>query len=311
MVETRWPEYREGCREPFSVIGQKAYGSKMKHFVAVNILVQLFGVVVVFLLLAAELVYDLLSSQVTQVTLCDWIIILALLMLPFTWFGSPMDIPLIAYAAMSCTAVSCVLLVILFFQESTELAKVDHGNITLKSAFLSLGTILFAFGGAATFPTFQNDMKNKSNFPWAVAIGFGLMLVLYLPVAGGGYAIYGSKVSSNIVDDVQPGGLTTAIDVLMAFHVLCAFLIVINVVNLSFEHYLGLKHEFNLKRCSFRSFVLLIVIFIGLTVPKFGKILNLVGGSTVSLTSFIMPPIFYMKLADQYCDDWPERLVIA
>lgn len=68
------------------------------------------------------------------------------------------------------------------------------------------------------------------------------MLLLYIPIAGGGYAIYGSSVSPSILENVPRSTLTTVIDILMAFHVFCAFLIVINPVNLSFEQALGITH---------------------------------------------------------------------
>lgn len=38
--------------------------------------------------------------------------------------------------------------------------------------FLSFGTLLFAFGGASTFPTIQNDMKDKNKFSTCVIIAF-------------------------------------------------------------------------------------------------------------------------------------------
>ena len=37
-------------------------------------------------------------------------------------------------------------------------------------------------------------------------------------------------------------------------------------------------------------------VLIGETVPSFGKILNLIGGSTLTLMTFILPPIMYLRL---------------
>lgn len=47
---------------------------------------------------------------------------------------------------------------------------------SFSSFFLGLGTILFSFGGAATFPTIQNDMADRSRFPYSVVIAFIGML---------------------------------------------------------------------------------------------------------------------------------------
>jgi hypothetical protein len=45
---------------------------------------------------------------------------------------------------------------------------------------------------------------------------------------------------------------------------------------------------------------------------SFGSILNLVGGSTVTLLTFVFPPLFYMRLADASLTEnggkaWIER----
>ena len=48
------------------------------------------------------------------------------------------------------------------------------------------------------------------------------------------------------------------------------------------------------------------------TVPKFGSLLDVVGGSTVTMLTFVCPPYFYMKLCDQSKDnkDWIQRYYI-
>ncbi|KAI1288323.1 hypothetical protein HDE_09353 [Halotydeus destructor] len=249
IVEELYPEYRNGDRDPYAIIGYKAIGEKTKIFVTINIVLQLFGVSVVFLLLSSELVFAVVSTTpyLSTLQVCDWILILGLALIPFTWFGSPQDFPLVAFAAMGSTAVSVILVLVMFAKE----AEVGFGHVhydvvnsDAKSFFLSFGTIIFAFGGAATFPTFQNDMKDKSKFPAAVTFGFIMLLCFYLPIAFGGLS-----------------------------------LIVVTW-----------------KRFVFRTTIGLIVILTGLSVPKFGKVLNLVGGSTISLTTFILPPIFYIAL---------------
>ena len=53
----------------------------------------------------------------------------------------------------------------------------------VEDYFMAFGSIMFAFGGASTFPTIQADMKDKSKFKFAAYIamaGMYLMLVLSL-----------------------------------------------------------------------------------------------------------------------------------
>lgn len=136
----------------------------MRGFVTFNVLIQLFGVAVVFLILCSDLVYDLMHGHTSLVS-CDWIIVIGFIACPFMWLGSPADISLIAYGAMSCTAISCVIIVILYIGEGIRgiaVAPSYTESVSVNSFFLSLGTISFAYGGAATFPTFQNYMEGRN-----------------------------------------------------------------------------------------------------------------------------------------------------
>lgn len=40
------------------------------------------------------------------------------------------------------------------------------------------------------------------------------------------------------------------------------------------------------------------LLFVGETVPSFGSILDLVGGSTITCLTFIMPPLLYIFVMD-------------
>lgn len=155
-----------------------------------------------------------------------------------------------------------------------------------------------------------------------------VMLVLYLTVAVGGFLLYGGNVKSNVLENLPPSVLKTLIGVLMAFHVFAAMLIVINPVNLIFEQTIGISSEagkllpghailtynisltgIRLSKSLVRTGVCLSMVFVALTIPKFDKILQLVGGATVSTTSFMFPPIFYLSLVRQTHASWPKRFV--
>ncbi|XP_042859412.1 amino acid transporter AVT1C-like [Penaeus japonicus] len=42
-----------------------------------------------------------------------------------------------------------------------------------------------------------------------------------------------------------------------------------------------------------------LIVLMGLAVPDFGKILDLIGGSSVTLMSFILPPLCYIRLCNE------------
>jgi len=59
-----------------------------------------------------------------------------------------------------------------------------------------------------------------------------------------------------------------------------------------------------------RSSIVLFELVIALAIPDFGAILNLIGGSTIAILSFLFPPIMYMKLMDMVPPEkalWKQR----
>jgi hypothetical protein len=46
---------------------------------------------------------------------------------------------------------------------------------TAYGYFEAFAGIMFAFGGASTFPTIQADMANKASFKWAAVLALGSM----------------------------------------------------------------------------------------------------------------------------------------
>ena len=56
-----------------------------------------------------------------------------------------------------------------------------------------------------------------------------------------------------------------------------------------------------------RSTMVIGVLFVAQTIPHFGAILALVGGSTTTLLAYICPSLFYLKLCrmrPEVGDDW-------
>lgn len=64
--------------------------------------------------------------------------------------------------------------------------------------------------------------------------------------------------------------------------------------------------EFGWKRVVVRSLITAIVIFTAESCPKFGNILALVGGSSVTLNTFVFPSVFYWKLGRQKGPGWED-----
>lgn len=72
-----------------------------------------------------------------------------------------------------------------------------------------------------------------------------VILVLYLPLTIGGFFVYGEAVTPNFAMILSKTSLVTIANVLMAVHLILAFLIVINPVSQELEEI------FKVPRCKF------------------------------------------------------------
>lgn len=250
------------------------------------------------LLLSAEMIYSLLKPVISaDISFGEWVIIVGLILLPFTFLGSPVDFSPVALFAMSSTSVAAVLIMIscLIYDATTNEPQPGY-QISFMGVLVGTGSMCFAFSGASCMPTIQNDMKNKKSFTKSVLIAFGILILIYMPVSIISFHKFGDGIKSNIIRNLPANGLTIAIQIMMAGHVLCAYLILMNPVNLNIENFIGVDHSFNFFRCFSRVLMTLLAIFIGLSTPKFGKLLSLVGASAVVIQTYILPIIFYYKL---------------
>lgn len=201
-----------------------------------------------------------------------------------------------AVGAMACTAVACVLILISMGLDSRKQPKHDKSQIKFESFSTSLGTMFFAWGGSAMFPTIQVDMRNPNQFHLAVIISYIILLIFYIPVSIVGYVIYGSTVEDNVLANLPENGLRYAVEILITGHLATAFTIVLNPIFQGFEDLARVPKHFCWQRALVRSLIVLFLAFMAESIPNFGPILSFIGGSTVSILGFILPVICYVRI---------------
>ncbi|XP_033113774.1 amino acid transporter AVT1J-like [Anneissia japonica] len=312
IIQNRFPRYKEHVRYPYPAIGYEAFGNSGKHLVTFCVNFTLFGVSTVFLLIASENIQSLISHSLS---FCAWLPVIAAILCPFTWLGTPKDFWAIAVGAMSATVLACLLMFIQILMDISINPDPHHSNTSFKKFFVSFGTILFAFGGHAAFPTIQHDMRRPADFKWGVMWSYAVIVLMYLPVAASGYFVYGDKLETDPNGDIilamlSPGGIATTVTVMITAHLTFGYIIVINPLCQQVEEWLGVKQEFGIKRCIIRSIVVACNLFVAETIPHFGAILSLVGGSTVVLLTFVFPSLFYIRLLTMESDDGPQVIAL-
>ncbi|XP_045138352.1 amino acid transporter AVT1J-like [Portunus trituberculatus] len=311
LLEERWPEYRMPCRRPYPAIARRALGKAGQIVAEVSMEVTLFGAATVYLLVSSQMINDLLGSLVPSLSQCSWTLILGVLLCPTTWLSTPKDFWGAPLFAMSATLLACLVVVVEVVLEKGNHASPEYLAPTFSSFFLSFSSILFALGGASIFPTIQNDMKNRAQFPESVVMTFLSLLGIYLPLCTICYGILGTNSTPENILAAVSGPAVTVVKILLVCHFLFAFSIVINPINQATEMHLNVATDtLSVRRVVVRSCVLALVVLVGFTIPDFSKILDLIGGSTVALMSFVLPPVCYLRLcAVSGLDGLPLRVV--
>ncbi|XP_018022144.1 amino acid transporter AVT1B [Hyalella azteca] len=293
ILEERWPDqYSQPARQPYMEIAEKAFGKHGRAFALFCVVASQFGGTTVFIILAAELLNTLLPGLST----CVYIIIVATIITPCTWLGTPKDFWLGPMLAVVSTIAACLAIFVQTLLDAPDQHYVQFVNPTIKTFALGYGAILFAFGGSSVFPTIQNDMSDRTQFWKSVLLGFSSILLLYVPVSVAGYAVFGTYVNSNILFEVTQGPAVEAAMALQIINLLGSYVIGFNTVTQAFEDILNIPQNFGVKRIVTRTSIVWLQAIIGLAIPDFSLILNLIGGSAMTICSFILPPLMYLVL---------------
>jgi len=321
VLAEKHKEFRDPhVRDPYPLIAEKAGLEKGKNvsrilrLVAVAcVILTLYGAAIVFIELIAEFMFSLSNNSMTM---CIWMMVVVAVLTPITWLGAPKDFWPLAIGALITTITACTLCniqIVLdtknnkidFSQCSTNYNHskdtsfvVKYPNPSFEGYFMAFGSIMFAFGGASTFPTIQADMKDKSKFKFAAYIAMAVLFAIYFPTAFVGYYFLGDCVQDNMISSMSDGIMKKVAEGVMMTHLITAVPIVINPPSQYFEEIMDIPKSFNWKRILFRTCTMIVVLLIGQTLPSFGAILSLIGGSTVTIITFILPPILYMLAVD-------------
>ncbi|XP_064489802.1 uncharacterized protein LOC135401363 isoform X1 [Ornithodoros turicata] len=312
ILEERWEEYKSQTRNPYPSIAYRAFGRPMRSFVSSFQVLGLFGYGTVFLLLAADLMQDIvghLALKGLHFSMCYWLLILAVPMGILMWLGTPKDFWFAGFGALGATLLACIVVIVVCVIDILDpnFPRAEYETPTFYTFFRAFGIIMFSYGGTSQFPTIQNDMRRRSRFPMAVRDATTMLLILYTVMCGVGYGTFGSNVHVNILKAIGNESLRAAIQGLFILHLVCAFLILINPMCQEVEEHIGIPREFTWKRVAVRTCLMLAIVFVCQSVPHFDKVLSLVGAVYVGLTTFVFPPIFYIRLCSRTNPDWKDR----
>ena len=128
----------QGARDPFPTIAYEAAGLFGRYLVNAVSYIQLFGVGVIFLLIAAQNCREVFDTF--WLYFCDWTVVITILMIPVAMFGTPKDFWPIAVGASVCTAIACLFIFIQTLIQGPTPNKNTNTTLTLINNTISTTT---------------------------------------------------------------------------------------------------------------------------------------------------------------------------
>ncbi|XP_064644445.1 uncharacterized protein LOC135498178 [Lineus longissimus] len=312
IVEERY-SLRHHVHDPYPTIGFHTFGKAGRYLVSVTNGVSLVGVSLVLIILGGEILQTLFKDTNINTYICLWMLIFSAVVLPLSWLGTPKDMGSVAVGSGISTLIACILLLVSMGLTILKAPSPPKYNPVYIGPFMmAFGKVTYTYSGHMGLPTIHIDMENRKTFYKTVIVSFSLTSLAYLPVALMGYLVFGNIADDNIITTINNldhgTPLIIVVQILLMVHLLTATVINLNPVFQESEKFLKIENAFGIKRVAFRSVFVAIAVFIAETIPRFGNILSLVGGSTMTLLVFVLPLIFYEKLV-RMKGDWHERSI--
>lgn len=298
ILQERFERYRQQTRYPYAAIGYEAFGNIGRVIVTVTINVSLIGICVAFLIIISENVTVLLNIH--NFNNCVMMAIVALLLCPLSWLGTPKDFWQVALCGAVTTGISCLLLLIAVLREipDNDHSVVLHNMPSFIHYFGGVGVMIVAFNGHPAFPTIQHDMKNPRKFPKSLIITLIVVGFYFIPLSTISYYIHGDELAQkeNLFDVIPIGADRTIALILITLHVVSGFIIFGNPLFQEIEEIIGVRKDFSLQRIAVRTSLVICMWFVAATIPSFASILSLMGGTTLMAIAVFYPILCYWKL---------------
>ncbi|KAF8955158.1 hypothetical protein BGZ46_002714 [Entomortierella lignicola] len=261
---------------------------------------------VLYLILTGTNIHDLASQVGCNVTLKEWIIIAAAVMVvPIIATKTMREVAFLSIFGALSTAVVVVIVMIASIVNSGKAhaeGPIYHDVAIPRNLPLALATFAFSYGGNVVFPHVEESMKNKKAWNKLVFLGIMTATLLYFLCSISGYAVYGTSVKSPIYMNLSRGTTRTVATIIITLHVLLAIPLFLTTFNMQIETALKYEERGWSKKKQFvcraitRTLSMVLVATIAVFVPYFGQLMSLLGALSDGMLTFVFPLVFYLKL---------------
>lgn len=314
---TRGPFRMDGLPE----VGQAAFGRVGNITVHVFHKIVLFGICVVFLVLAGDAVQQLFNGWFH---LYEWqwiLIITGLLAVPILFLKGMEEVVWTSAVGFAATVFLVIVTTIICCMEIAagnfgSAAGIEYTLVDWSHMPIAMAGISFAYCGNFVYPKIEETMRRPHHFGRTISVSMGLITAMYVPVASLAYLVYGNAVQSPILRSFPYNGWVIALLIFISAHVLATLPLPLVTLIMETEERLGITEarkqqteegappQSRTKRIFLRysepiirlGFLASISLIACLFYGSFTDIMDFFGAVSNSLFLFIFPSIFYIKL---------------
>ncbi|CAM1324509.1 Uncharacterised protein r2_g3328 [Pycnogonum litorale] len=305
-------------RSAYPFVGFVSYGNSVRVALRIMVIVNNFGASVVIFLIGTNNFQQLMVNIGFYYSICTWLIIMTILIIPFLWFDTPKNIWFLELAAFIFAFVTLCLVFSLFANGKTdvETAQVSyHRDVNIKDIQRSFTFVVYIYGSTSLYPSIQADMKHPKNFTYSLTLAYFVMFVFYTSLALVSYFHNPPNVNMNALFSLENAWIKGIGSALMALHILCSTVLFVNPVSQELEYFLSIDSKFGIKKVLLRTTIGIVLLLICETIPRFDVLMSFVTGLTIILLSVALPIIFYNKLISiiqlKHCDYATRKINIC
>ncbi|XP_010555173.1 PREDICTED: amino acid transporter ANTL2 [Tarenaya hassleriana] len=158
--------------------------------------------------------------------------------------------------------------------------------------FYGMGVAVYAFEGIGMVLPLESEMKEKDKFGKVLALGMGLISLIYGAFGVLGYMAFGGDTMDIITANLGPGLISALVQLGLCVNLFFTFPLMMNPVFEIVE-----RRFWGGMYCVWLRWVLVLVVTLAaLFVPNFADFLSLVGSSVCCALGFVLPALFHLMV---------------
>jgi vesicular inhibitory amino acid transporter len=281
--------------EGYPHIGEEAFGNVGYYLVATFYNMAMGGTVVLYLILAAMNLEQLLGYFSSR----SWIVAISIgLLIPFLAVKTLKEVGFISFlGALASVVVVIIVAVVGSLDYPNYVDKVHHIWADPRAFGSVLGTLCFSYGGNYVYPEIYRTMAKKEDFGKVLKYSTVGITLMYLVVGVVGYLVYGNLAISPILFNLPDGFAKTFGISIITFHVIFACPLLLTTISKDLERHFEIE-TFSMIGL-LRLGIVGLIATLALVLPFFSDMMSLIGAVSNTMLIFVLPIICDFKLFER------------